>query len=251
MKKIISLDNSGKKVVLAQVDGRLSAQIVDDEGCLEDHLWITFDWVTKIASLEKQGHDYNGLFYRAICGRKKQSVSTVIDASLGVGGDALFLAFHRLKVIAFERDPLIFALVSDAHKNALQHYGKEHWINHLQILSGAFPQAFFDKQNQFGRSQLEGTVVYYDPMYSQGKRDQNKRRTKKEMQFLRDYFHHAKQAVRGDDREELLAQATKRGFQKFVFKGPRKSELLSCRYAIHNGSLEGKTTRYDRYLAKS
>ena len=240
-------------IILEQYNGKLSAQILnpqDDYQIHTDH-WVSFDWSERIISLESQGQDFQGLLCRAIQGRKKQAPRPVIDASAGLGGDALYLAYHGHRVLAFERDEVVFKLLSDAKKRALDQFGEKHWISAIELIDGDFPE----KMTAEMLREWSDAVVYYDPMYAQGGRDQKKRRTKKEMQFLREYFSLKNQGVESkasekDDRFELIEKSLKLGIGTFVIKGPRKSKPLELAQINHNGGLEGKTTRYDRYLAK-
>lgn len=146
--------------------------------------------------------------------------SSITDATFGMGGDSMYFLAMGLKVIAYEREPIIFL------------------INKIKIDSLAkIDERFNFIKLHFGEANegLTHEVIYYDPMYS----DHNdKALPNKQMRIFR--------SVIGVDTDEItVANKLKNLCLRFVIKRPLKASVLLEKPQIQ---FKGKSTRYDVYL---
>ncbi|RUO64018.1 16S rRNA (guanine1516-N2)-methyltransferase [Pseudidiomarina planktonica] len=162
-----------------------------------------------------------------VSGNKRPSV---LDATAGLGRDALVLAALGCEVTLQERHPVVAALL----QYALQHDGASHpWLQQRLQFGGQHvlqttPAASFD-------------VVYLDPMYPKGqhKRDR-KSAVKKDMQM----FH----ALVGNDEDAdaLLAPALQAARKRVVVKRPQHADFLAG--SKPNQQVISNKQRFDIYL---
>lgn len=175
---------------------------------------------------------------RAIGLKKGAGPFRVVDATAGLGRDAFLLAWLGCEVTALERSAPIHALLADAWRRAqldpevCQKIGERLQIRHAD---GAKWLGELLEQPRASRPE----VVYLDPMHpdrhSSGK-------VRKEMRLFR-------QLVGEDlDALELFEAARLCATRRIVVKRPRKGEPLAPGVSHR---LEGKSTRFDIYLAKS
>lgn len=162
--------------------------------------------------------------------RVKEPHPRALDATAGLGDDALLLAAAGFAVTLFERDPIIAALLSDglaraatdptlAAAVARMELKQEDSVVALQALAGAEDAPH---------------VVLLDPMFPErGKSAQ----VKKKAQLLQRLEEPC------DDEDELLAAALGAARRKVVVKRPLKGEMLAG--AKPSYQLAGKAVRYD------
>ena len=155
---------------------------------------------------------------------------TVIDATAGLAGDSLMLAMITDRVIAIERNPVVFALLVSALNAASSgslsmagkiepHYGDA--INLIPLLPAA-------------------DVIFIDPMFP-AKRKRSAL-PPKAVRVLRN--------IVGDDMDDfqLLHVARQHALRRVVVKRPLHAQpLASDHVALH----EGKIVRYEVYLPVS
>ncbi len=153
---------------------------------------------------------HKDLLAKAIGLKKGEPKPIVIDLTAGLLGDSILLSFFCLKVVAYERNPLIYAL----SKSALNTYP-------------------CNIELHFGEFKGSADIAYYDPMYS----DPNKKTApKKEMQLFR------KILGKEDDSLEYLSKIS---IKRLAIKRSAKAGLLIAEPAVQ---FSGKSTRYDVYL---
>ncbi len=146
----------------------------------------------------------------------------LIDTTPGVMKDSILLASRGIKVIAVERQPLLFVMVRKA----------------LSFLN-------LDIDYRFGDSavllpQLSAEVIYLDPMYPDKKKSAQ---VKKDMQILHDLV------GKDDDAEKLLNTARQKS-ARVVVKRPSYAEYLGN--LTPNFSYQAQkrgATRFDIYLS--
>ncbi len=150
----------------------------------------------------------------------------ILDLSVGLGVDSVFLSQIGFSVCGVERSPMLYMLLSEAfastEKKALQSYKLYH-SDALDFLS--YPE------------NLEGIdSIYFDPMYPHKKK---KALPKQEMIVFRDLV--------GDDGDavKVLELALKSTVRRVVVKRPMHAEELLPGVAH---SFEGKVVRYDTYV---
>ncbi len=174
---------------------------------------------------ERKGHrGKNELIARAL-GVAKGS-RKILDLSVGMGIDSVFLTQLGFQVVGVERSPVLYLLLRDAlsrtSKEYLQSY-QLHFGDSLQFL-----------KNQKGR--LEVDAIYFDPMYPHKKKSAL---PKQEMVVFRDLVGH------DEDAAQVLQEALSWPVRRVVVKRPRQAEVLlpGVQHAY-----EGKVVRYDTYV---
>ena len=173
------------------------------------------NWLTK-----------RNLFGRAI-GRKAKSV---VDATGGLGNDAILLARMGFKVLMIERSPVMSALLEDGLSRLASN------ADHLSII-----HSYGDAKSILPLLDYSPDTIYLDPMYPLGRKQSVK--VVRSLEVLRE--------IAGDDldTEELLEIALQCCQRRVVVKRPIYSErMFSDRLSM---SLPGRLVRYDIYLAES
>lgn len=143
----------------------------------------------------------------------------VVDATCGFGRDCAFFLSTGQKVLAFERNELVFFCLKAASLlEELDHVS-------LELCFGSYD----------GRAGFE-VPIYFDPMY-EGK-EKKKAKSKKTMDTFQG-------VIRGDDDAETEAGRLLELTQRLVIKrAPRGDLLLKNR----NSCWESKAVRFDLYL---
>ncbi len=151
-------------------------------------------------------------------GLVKSKPARVIDASCGTAKDALQIWSFGVKVVAYERHPMVYALLWDGLRRAK--------IPNFELVFGDASEHKFNPDD----------VVIFDPMFEQT--DKKKSLPRKEMQLF-------KNAVgRDDDQAQVLTKLLASGCCRVVVKRPLKLESLPR----PNHSIAGKSIKYDVYL---
>jgi 16S rRNA (guanine1516-N2)-methyltransferase len=171
------------------------------------------------------------LLARAI-GLKPNFKPVVLDATAGFGCDSFVLAQLGCSVTLLERSSIIFLLLEDALKRALNH---PNFLS-LSIKLIKIDALIYLKGISTNR-QSSPEIVYLDPMYPHSTQSAL---VKKEMRILRQLV--------GDDNDasNLLKLAIKCAKQRVVVKRPRLSPYLAEIKPHH--SIFGKQHRLDVYL---
>ncbi len=161
---------------------------------------------------------------------------SVFDLTAGLGGDSFVFASLGCKVVLFERQPIIAALLKDGIDRALIDNDLE-----LREIVARLSLHSCDSIEVLGRM-TQGTkpdVIYIDPMFPER---QKSAKVKKEMQV----FHNI---VGGDhDSACLLRSAINSARYRVVVKRPSKARFLGDIQPTY--SLKGKSTRFDIFAIK-
>lgn len=169
----------------------------------------------------------NEMVVKAVLGRDKQHLPSVIDATAGMGRDSFLLAVLGCRVTMVERSPVVFALLSDGLAR-YQQAGDAQIADRLSLCHADFVSQW--------DSLMPAEVVYLDPMFP--KREKSAL-VKKEMRFF-------KAVVGADaDSDQLLLAAKKCAQKKVVVKRPSKAECLAGAKPTY--SLTGRSSRFDIY----
>lgn len=153
----------------------------------------------------------------------------VLDLSVGMGIDSVFLTQLGFQVTGVERSPLLFALLSEAFENTQQSILASYRLHHCDSFD------FLSEQKNI----LSMDAIYFDPMYPH-----NKKKTalpKQEMVVFRDIVGH------DEDAKKVLEAALQWRCQRVVVKRPLQAEEL-LPGVTH--AFEGKLIRYDTYIVR-
>ena len=148
----------------------------------------------------------------------------VIDATAGLGQDALSLATLSRKIILLERVPWIHALL----KEGLNKTKNEDFL--IQRMEAVC----VDSKYYLSALKQKVDVIYLDPMFA----NMGKSKAKREVQALRDL------TIQSNE-EELLEVALKKAKDRVVVKRHKKVKNLSGLKPTF--SLTGRVVRYDVY----
>ncbi len=164
---------------------------------------------------------------RAVIGKLKKP--DVIDATAGLGRDALILQSAGANVKMFERNPIIYILLQDALRRAFED------SSFLSCLPNGLPTLMpygSLKDYKSLHKDFDADVIYYDPMFPQR---QKSAQVKKEMQI----FH---EIVGFDEDNFSYAEYLKSVAKvRLVIKRPANAEpILPFTYQV-----DGKACRFD------
>lgn len=165
----------------------------------------------------------NELLAKAVGASK--GIHKVLDLSVGMAIDSIFLMQLGFEVTGVERSPLLYVLLKEAFLKTEDESLKKYELHFAEA-------ADFLKDN-FGRLQFD--AIYFDPMYPHKKKSAL---PKQEMVLFRDLVGH------DEDAADVLREALKWDCQRVVVKRPISAAPL-LPGAIHN--FEGKLVRYDVY----
>lgn len=174
-----------------------------------------------------------------------------VDSSCGQGKDALYMAFMKAEVYAFERHPVIFFLLDQAKKEALHHFSDNSGI--LEVLNRLHIN-FGDPSNSIPESFLEGSCWYYDPMFDPAENSRSKRRPKKEMSFFQDLIAETHQWNASEDIVNNLRAFIASGARRYILKRPLRAKVFEPELDLpvrFESSYVGKSVRYDFYVKLS
>jgi len=152
---------------------------------------------------------------------------TVIDATAGLAGDSLKLAMIADRVIAIERNPVVFALMTSA-----LHTARASSLSLAKKIEAHYGDAI-----EQIRQLPAADVIFMDPMFPPKRK--RSALPPKSVRILRN--------IVGDDSddEELLRVARQHALRRVVVKRPlHASPLADDHVALH----EGKVVRYEVYL---
>lgn len=163
-------------------------------------------------------------------GLTKKADLTVIDATAGLGRDALVLASLGATVTLVERNPLVAALLWDGLRRAKLHPQLQEWLPERMTL--VFSQAMAALHTL-----PSPDVVYLDPMFPAREKSAA---VKKEMRAFHD-------VVGADpDADALWLAAMTLANKRVVVKRPGYAAYLAGQKP--SMSIEGKNNRFDVYV---
>ncbi|MDO4621984.1 MAG: class I SAM-dependent methyltransferase [Eubacteriales bacterium] len=156
----------------------------------------------------------------------------IVDATAGLGEDAILLAASGHQVCMFEYDPVIAALLKDALRRAALHPQLSEIAARMRVLEGDSTKAL--PQMAALPEEERPDVVLLDPMFPERKKSGL---IKKKFQLLQQLESPC------SAEEELLQAAIAAEPLKIVIKRPAKGPYLAGRKPDY--SLDGKAIRYD------
>ncbi|OUO35878.1 SAM-dependent methyltransferase [Olsenella sp. An290] len=155
---------------------------------------------------------------------------TAVDATAGLGEDALLLAAAGFTVTLFEKDPVIAALLRDALERAAGEPQLAGIVSRMELVEGDSVAGL----HALGLRDHAPDVVFLDPMFPERTKSAA---VKKKFQLL----HHLERPC--EDEARLLDAARAARPRKIVVKRPPKGPWLAGAKPSH--SLAGKAVRYD------
>lgn len=216
--------------------------ILDQHGLslASDGMKMQPDWTGQVARLKRATHK-NELIARA-CQTEQQP--NLIDATAGLGHDALLLAWLGAKVTLIERHPVLFALLQDAFVTASQHPVLTSVMQRINLIhtDGA------DYLQNCIQQNAQTDIVYLDPMFpkSAHKAVKKQAQVKKEMQILHRLLFIKHEEVTEDDLGEYLLPVAQRVAPRVIVKRPRHALPLTQQKPQHQWL--GDACRFDGYF---
>jgi len=215
--------------------------IYDDRG-----LWLAVngmkmqpDWVGELPRLYRAGIR-NELLARACM---VIPTPQIVDATAGLGHDALLLAWLGANVTLVERHPILAVLLMDAKIQARRHADErlQHTLARMTVVFAKSEAYLIDSAI---RNQID--VVYLDPMFPKAPTEKKQPLVKKEMQILQYLLSmpHPDDSVIdwGDALLPLAMQVSNR----VVVKRPRLASPLADLEPAHRWI--GDACRFDGYF---
>ncbi len=162
---------------------------------------------------------------------KGNDAPVAIDATAGLGEDALLLAAAGFRVRLFERDRIIAALLEDGLARAAVDDRLSDIVSRMSLTCG---DSVEELQRIASGDASTPDVIYLDPMFPARTKSAS---VKKKFQLL----HHLEAPC--DAEEELLRAAIAARPRKVVVKRPAKGPILA--QVKPSYSIAGKAVRYD------
>ncbi len=154
----------------------------------------------------------------------------VVDATAGLGEDSILLAAAGYRVIMFEYNPVICALLEDAMDRARETDELREVINRMTLVEG-------DSTEKMSEINERPEAVFLDPMFPERKKSAL---VKKKFQLLQRLEKPATDEVR------MYDEAVRLKPKKIVIKRPLKGPVLEGTKPSY--SIKGKAIRYDCIL---
>lgn len=191
-----------------------------------DELQMQGDFIRMLPRL-KQNNLQNEMLVKAAKIKHADGVLTAIDATAGLGEDAILLAAAGFRVQLYERNPIIAALLRDALERAAK-------VDALSDIVSRMTFAEADSITALQGLSERPDIILLDPMFPER---QKSALIKKKFQLL----HSIEQPCQ--DEEQLLQAAMQAHPRKIIIKRPLKGPYLADVRPSH--SLSGKAIRYD------
>ena len=163
-----------------------------------------------------------------------KSAKSVIDLSCGMGVDAVNMLFFGHKIVALERDPLIYCLLWDALERAKQD------SNYGSLFEQGFSLFHVDAKDFLTTENCQNRTIYYDPMFVE--QDKKKSLSSKQMQFI-------SYCVGADtDQEDVINLCLDSAAKWLIIKRPDKVKRSGHRPIE---IFSGKTICFEKYACKA
>ncbi|MFK8138736.1 MAG: class I SAM-dependent methyltransferase [Bdellovibrionales bacterium] len=195
-----AIEETGKQTVWLDYDQRGLRVALDD-------LDLRVNYVSgPIAERVRRANRSKELIYKAV----GKVDGLVLDGTAGLGRESLLLQRLGYNVCAFEKNPYVYTLISNALGELFEHKSIVAAKQKLKIHFGCFSEF-----NRLGLDNLE--LIYLDPMFP----DRTKKaKVKKEMQV----FHRL--CGTNDEAALMIDMAYGLKPKKIVVKRPKTSEIL-------------------------
>lgn len=179
-----------------------------------------------------KNHNLSGeLLVRAARIKNADHVLTAIDATAGLGEDSLLLAAAGFQVRLYERNPVIYELLRDALKRAVEDEQLGKIVSKMQLVHGDSIEAMQHLEEAVD-------VILLDPMFPER---QKSALVKKKLQVIQQL------EVPCADEKELMRSAVCAAPKKLIIKRPPKGPYLAGIKPDY--SIEGKAVRFDVFVS--
>lgn len=175
----------------------------------DGNLSMTGDFSKMLPRL-KQSNLEHELIVKAARIKNSDHQITIVDATAGMGEDSLLLAAAGYKVIMFEYDPIISALLKDSMERALINPQLSHIVSNMELHPGSSIDGLPSLSDSID-------VVYLDPMFPERAKSGL---IKKKFQLLQQLEKPC------DDEIGLLKAAAMANPRKIIIKRPQKGPFL-------------------------
>ncbi|MDP4944170.1 MAG: class I SAM-dependent methyltransferase [Alishewanella sp.] len=193
---------------------------------------IVVDFASAAATYRRQHGGAKSEGIAKACGLHKKRDLQIIDATAGLGRDALVLANVGAHVTLVERNPLVAALLYDGLQRAAAHASTAELASRMQLHFAPALQALTCLPT--------ADVVYLDPMFPPREKSAL---VKKEMRAFHD-------VVGSDtDADALLEPALALAKYRVVVKRPGYAQVLAQREP--QLVVKGKNNRFDVYIKQA
>ncbi|MCX7545853.1 class I SAM-dependent methyltransferase [Marinicella gelatinilytica] len=212
------------EITLQQLDDNLTLSYQDGvlslcrQGNLERCFAINFNDPKFTYRLQRASHEQ----VVKACRIKKQKHLRIMDATCGLGRDAMLLQQAGFSVTAYERHPILAALLADA-------------LHRLPETMTGFKLQAAAAETGFNHTDYD--VIYLDPMFPSTAKSA---RVKKDMHILQKLHHLA-----SDNGLALFYAAWQADCQRIVIKRPQKADTITSQKPTFQ--INGKTCRFDVY----
>jgi len=152
-----------------------------------------------------------------------------IDATAGMGDDALLIAACGYDVTLHEQNPVVALLLKDTIRRAKKHPVLKDIVSRMHVVNGDSVEILNNRLDPVD-------LIYLDPMFP-GR--QKSGLINKKLQLIQ------KMEAPCSEEKDLFDAAVKAGPSKIIVKRPLKAPYLDGRKP--NYSLDGKAIRYDIY----
>lgn len=165
----------------------------------------------------------------------------VLDASAGLGRDAALLVSRGFRVVAFERNPWVYALLRHAHRE---------WLCAEPDLAGRLDLRYGDARDALGHGKpMPADAAIFDPMFPPGR---SKAAVRGELRVLQ-RLTHSRDGAESTPSSEADAAATLAALvahcPRVIVKRPPQAPILDPeRVGQHpRHQVTGTTVRFDIY----
>ena len=186
---------------------------------------------TRMLPRIKAGRLSSELLVKAAKIKKAEGELTAVDATAGLGEDALLLAAAGFNVTLYERNPVVYELLKDALERASQ-------IPELAPVVARMTAVHADSVAGMASLETPPDVILLDPMFPAR---QKSALVKKKLQMIQ------KLEQPCDDEITLLLTAMEAKPKKLIVKRPPKGDCLAGLKPDH--SIEGKAVRFDCFAS--
>jgi 16S rRNA (guanine1516-N2)-methyltransferase len=215
--------------------------IYDEQG-----LWLAVNgmkmqphWVGELPRLYRAGIR-NELLARACL---VNSHAHIMDATAGLGHDALLLAWLGATVVLVERNPILAALLMDAKTQALRYTDERlhHAVARMTVIFAKSEAFLVDHAKD-----LAVDVVYLDPMFPKSATEKKQPLVKKEMQILQYLLSQSSAESGVMDWGDALLPLAMQVANRVIVKRPRLANPLADIEPAHRWL--GDACRFDGYF---